>query len=162
MGFPAGSAGKESTCNTGDLGSIHGLEWSPGEGSGYQLQYSDLENSMDCIIHGVTNSQAQLNNYNFHVLLQSLSRVKPQCTRSLGSSATTWKPTCQPGTQVLVCDVYYCVAPLTLGCWFVTAGEFIPEHTHSAVWIESSMEMGSASWGAQEQGSLLLGGPPSF
>ena len=100
---------------------------------------------MDCIIHGVTNSQAQLNNYNFHVLLQSLSRVKPQCTRSLGSSATTWKPTCQPGTQVLVCDVYYCVAPLTLGCWFVTAGEFIPEHTHSAVWIESSVEMGSAS-----------------
>ena len=86
---------------------------------------------MDCIIHGVTKSQTQLSNYNFHVLLQSLSRVKPQCTRSLGSSATTWKSTCQPGTQVLVCGVYYCVAPLTLGCWFVTAGEFIPEHTHT-------------------------------
>ena len=115
----------------GDLGSIRGLGRYLAEGSGYQLQYSDLENSMDCIIHGVTKSQTQLSNYNFHVLLQSLSRVKPQCTRSLGSSATTWKSTCQPGTQVLVCDVYYCVAPLTLGCWFVTAGEFIPEHTHT-------------------------------
>ena len=116
--------------------------------------------------HGLYNpwgqSQTQLSSYNFHVLLQSLSRVKPQCTRSLGSSATTWKSTCQPGTQVLVCDVYYCVAPLTLGCWFVSGGEFIPEHTHSAVWIKSSVGMGSASWGAQGQCSLLLGGPPGF
>ena len=45
--FPCGSAGKESTCNTGDLGSIPGLGWSPGEGKGYPLQYSGLENSMD-------------------------------------------------------------------------------------------------------------------
>ena len=42
-----GSAGKESTCNAGDLGSIPGLERSPGEGKGYPLQYSGLENSMD-------------------------------------------------------------------------------------------------------------------
>ena len=39
-GFPGGSAGKESTCNVGDLGSIPGLERSPGEGKGYPLQYS--------------------------------------------------------------------------------------------------------------------------
>jgi len=45
--FPCGSAGKESTCNAGDLGSIPGLGRSPGEGKGYPLQYSGLENSMD-------------------------------------------------------------------------------------------------------------------
>ena len=45
--FPCGSAGKESACNVGDLGSIPGLERSPGVGKGYPLQYSGLENSMD-------------------------------------------------------------------------------------------------------------------
>ena len=48
-GFPCGSAGRESSCNAGDLGSIPGLGRSPGEGKGYPLQYSGLENSMDCI-----------------------------------------------------------------------------------------------------------------
>ena len=43
MGFPGGSAGKESACNVEDLGR------SPGEGRGYPLQYSGLENSMDCM-----------------------------------------------------------------------------------------------------------------
>ena len=47
LGFPGGSAGKESACNVGDLGSIPGLGRSPGEGKGYPLQYSGLENSMD-------------------------------------------------------------------------------------------------------------------
>ena len=56
LGFPCGSAGKESSCNAGDLGSIHGLERSPGEGKGYPLQYSGLENSLDCIVHAVTKS----------------------------------------------------------------------------------------------------------
>ena len=46
-GFPYGSAGKESFCNAGDLGSIPGLGRSPEEGKGYPFQYSDLENSMD-------------------------------------------------------------------------------------------------------------------
>ena len=57
LGFPYGSAGKESTCNAGDLGLIPGLGRSPGEGEGYPLQYSGLENSMNCIIHGVAKSQ---------------------------------------------------------------------------------------------------------
>ena len=48
LGFPCGSAGKESSCNEGDLGSIPGLGRSPGEGKGYLLQYSGLENSIDC------------------------------------------------------------------------------------------------------------------
>ena len=51
MGFPCGLAGKESDCNVGDLGSVPGLERSPGERNGYPLQYSDLENSMDCIVY---------------------------------------------------------------------------------------------------------------
>ena len=45
--------GEESACNVGDLGSIPGLGRSPGEKNGYPLQYSGLENSMDCIVHGV-------------------------------------------------------------------------------------------------------------
>ena len=47
MGFPSGLAGKESACNEGDLGLTPGLGRSPGEGKGYPLQYSSLENSMD-------------------------------------------------------------------------------------------------------------------
>ena len=57
LGFPCGSVGEESTCNEGDLGSIPGLERSPGEEKGYPLQYSGLENPMDCIVHGVAKSQ---------------------------------------------------------------------------------------------------------
>ena len=53
VGFPGGLAGNESTCKAGDLGSIPGLEKSPGKGKGYSFQYSGLENSMDCIVHGV-------------------------------------------------------------------------------------------------------------
>ena len=55
--FPCGSTGKESACNAGDLGSIPGLGRSPGEEKGYPLPYSGLENSIDCIVHGVTKSQ---------------------------------------------------------------------------------------------------------
>jgi len=53
LGFPGGSAGKESTCNAGDLGLIPGLGRFSGEGKSYPLQYSGLEKSMDCIVHGV-------------------------------------------------------------------------------------------------------------
>jgi len=56
LGFPGGSAGKESACNVGDLGSIPGLERFPGEGKGYPLQCSGLENSMDCVVHGIAKS----------------------------------------------------------------------------------------------------------
>ena len=52
-GFPCGLAGKESACNAGDLGSIPGLGRSAGEGNGCPLQNSGLENSMECIVHGV-------------------------------------------------------------------------------------------------------------
>ena len=65
MGFPDGSGGKESSCNAGDSGSIPELGRSPGEGNGYSLQYSCLENSLDrgacqAIVDRVTKSQTQL------------------------------------------------------------------------------------------------------
>ena len=63
--FPSDFAGKESTCNVGDLGLIPGLGRSHGEGSSYPLQYSGLENSMECIVHGVVNSETQLSNFRF-------------------------------------------------------------------------------------------------
>ena len=56
-GFPCGSAGKESACNAGDLGSIPGLVRPLGEGKGYPLQYSGLENSMNCKVHEVAKSR---------------------------------------------------------------------------------------------------------
>ena len=73
-GFPHGSAGKKSACNAGDLGLIPGLVRSPGEGKGYPLQYSGLENSLDCIVHGVTKSWTPLSD--FHNLLHSFTICK--------------------------------------------------------------------------------------
>ena len=63
LGFPHGSPGKESACNVGDLGSVPGLGRSLGEGKVYPLQYSGLENSMDCIVRGVTKSQTRLRDF---------------------------------------------------------------------------------------------------
>ena len=67
LGFPDGSAVKESACNVRDLGLIPGLGRSPGEGNGYPLQYSGLENSMDCIFHEVAKSQTRLSDFQFYL-----------------------------------------------------------------------------------------------
>ena len=64
-GFPCGSAGRESACNAGDLGSIPVLGRSPRERKGYPLQYSGLENSLDCTVHGVEKSRTLLSNFHF-------------------------------------------------------------------------------------------------
>ena len=58
MGLPGSLAGKESACNVGDLGLVPGLERSPGEGNGYPLQYSGLENSMDSRVARVGHDRA--------------------------------------------------------------------------------------------------------
>ena len=82
LGFPCGSASKESAYNVRDPGSISGLGRSPGEGKGYPLQNPGLENSEDCIVHGVKKSQAWLRNFqfqgllSFHLLLTS-KYIKP-------------------------------------------------------------------------------------
>ena len=59
----------ESACNAGDLGSITGLGRSPGEVKGYPLQYSGLENSMDCKVHGIAKSWTRLSDFQFSELL---------------------------------------------------------------------------------------------
>ena len=72
MGFPCGSTGKESASNAGDLGLIHGLGRSPGKGKGCPIQYFRLENSMDCIVHGVTKSHIHIGwNIQFGSVAQS-------------------------------------------------------------------------------------------
>ena len=65
--------GKEFTCNVADLASIPGLGRSPGEGNGSPLQYSVLENSVDCIVHGVAKGQTQLSDFHFHNASRILS-----------------------------------------------------------------------------------------
>ena len=65
MDFPCGSAGRESACSAGDLGSIPGSGRYPGEGQGYPLQYSGLESSMNSIVHGVAKSRTQLSKLHF-------------------------------------------------------------------------------------------------
>ena len=67
LGFPCGSAGKESICKEGHLGLIPGLGRSSGEEKGYPLQYSGLENSMDYTVHGVAKSWTQLGDFHFHL-----------------------------------------------------------------------------------------------
>ena len=73
MVFPGGSGGIESTCNVGDLGLIPGLGRSPGEGKGYQVQYSGLENFMDSMAHGVAKSWTRLKNFDFAFLMVVLN-----------------------------------------------------------------------------------------
>ena len=69
-----GSEGKMSACNAGDPGSIPGLGRSPGEGKGYPLQYSGLENSMSSIVHGVTKNWTPLSDYHFWFQFSSVTQ----------------------------------------------------------------------------------------
>ena len=69
LGFPCGSAGKESACNAGDLGLIPGLERLPWRRE-YPLQYSGLENPMDYTVHGVAKSRTQLSDFHFHYVTE--------------------------------------------------------------------------------------------
>ena len=62
-GFRGHSAGKESACNKGNIGLIPGSGRSPGEGNGHPPQYPGMENSMDCIVDGVTKNWTQLSNF---------------------------------------------------------------------------------------------------
>ena len=71
MGFSCDSAGKESACNAGEMGSNPGLGRSTGEGKGYPLQYSGLENSLDCLVHGVAKSRTWLSNVHIHTYMHT-------------------------------------------------------------------------------------------
>ena len=85
LGFPHSLAGKESTCNVGDLGPIPGLQRSPEEGNRYPLQYPGLVNFMDCIVHGVAKSQTRLSDFHFHysTLLNSYWNLETTFTQYL-------------------------------------------------------------------------------
>ena len=80
MSFSDGSAGKESACNVGDLGSIPGLGRSLEEGNGYPLQYSGLEKSMDCIVHGVAKGQTRLGDFHFSFFYEWISAAVCGCS----------------------------------------------------------------------------------
>ena len=82
--FPGGSPGKESACSAGDLGSIPGLGRSTGEGKGYPLQHSGLENSMNCIVHGVAKVWTLLSYFNFTSLHSSIVAWKIPWTEGPG------------------------------------------------------------------------------
>ena len=91
-GFPGGSDSKESACSAGDLGLIRGLGRSPGEGNGYPLQNSCLENSMDrwswqAIVHGVAKSQTWLGDY---LLLQMVRSWLYHCLTQI-VVLSSWK-----------------------------------------------------------------------
>ena len=74
LGFLGGSDGKESACNTGDLGLIPGLGRPIGEGIAYPLQDSGLENSVDCIVHGVAKSRTRLSDFHYTNALTGTAR----------------------------------------------------------------------------------------
>ena len=138
--FPCGSVGKEFACNAGDLGSIPGLGKSPGEGKGYKLQYSGLENAMDCIVHGVAKRRTLLSNFLFHFFLAisvggrqrgvQRCRSKQELTHS---AVPPFSPSCgatESGLQGC-CSISLracCQHPLLRGL-------------HSALWGPSSMDV---------------------
>ena len=94
-GFPGGSAGKEFASNAGDPGLIPGLGRSLGEGNGYPLQYSGLENSMDCIFMGLQNNRTQLSHFHFH-FQQLTPQKKVKCPDWWkGKSSLFWVPAAQ-------------------------------------------------------------------
>ena len=88
VGFPDSSVGKESSCNAGDPGWIPESGRSPGEGKGYPLQYSGLENSMDCIVHGVAKSWTRLSDVHFHVVGKTIKR-KAMLSIKIGMEVTS-------------------------------------------------------------------------
>ena len=124
LGFPCGSAGKESTCNAGDLGSIAGLGIFPGEGQDYILQYSGLENSMDCTGHGVTKSQTWLRDFHFHfqgMKIPQASGAAKQIYKihiSLQQLTETFRSVCSQDWNLTEGDLQWseCLGPILNSC----------------------------------------------
>ena len=84
-------AGKESPCSAGDLGSIPALGRSPGEEKGYPLPYPGLENSMDCIVHGVAKSQRGLSDFHFrHSAFFMVQLSHPYMATGKTTALTIW------------------------------------------------------------------------
>ena len=104
-GFFCGSAGKESTCNVGDLGFIPGLERSPGEGKGYPLQYFSLENSMDMGSQTVGHDWATF--ALLHYLLQGILEV-PLKAFAIQECSSRWiAGPCLPQVSIIFCICFH-------------------------------------------------------
>ena len=119
MGFPGGSAGKESTCNLGDLDST-GLGRSPEEEKGYPLQYSGLENSMNCIVHRVAKSQIRLSDMpcsNFPCSSLFLeNKDQPQGRYKLWFTSCEYFNNLQAAVKVKPSEVFYTSAKVGPSC----------------------------------------------
>ena len=89
MGLPCSSAHEESACNAGDLGLILALGRSHGEGKVYPLQYFGLENSMDCIVSGVSKSQRH-NRATFIYFESPWASLVTQMVKNLPAMRETW------------------------------------------------------------------------
>ena len=90
VSFPNRSVGKESTCSAGNPSLIPGMGRSPGEGKGCPLQYSGLENSMDCIVHAVAKSRTRLRDFHFHPLQYSWALLVAQMVKNPSAMQETW------------------------------------------------------------------------
>ena len=90
--FPGGSDSKESACNAGDLGSVPGSGRSPGEGNGYPLQYSCLENSMDMEPGGLQSMQSQRIRHNLVTNNFTFRELDPTRHKDLRSSVPKLRP----------------------------------------------------------------------
>ena len=101
---PCGSAGRESTCNVGDLGSTPGLGRSPGEGKGYPVQYSGLGNSMDYTVHGVAESPTWLSDFHFQVSTLEV-HVSPLLLYTV-EYLIPWPPL--DARMEAKCSIYFC------------------------------------------------------
>ena len=136
--FPGGSVGKESACNVGDLGSVPGLGRSPGERNGYPLQYSGLENSMDCVVHGVAKSWTWLTDFHFH-----------QVSRAYFSSSCWWVRYCEllwfmayglladlTGTEILNGFLWFTLISVLLcsPLWGYDLGHYSFQFSRSVLW----------------------------
>ena len=142
-GFPDSLAGKESTWNGGDLCSIPGLGRSPGEAKGYPLQYSGLENSMECIVHGVKTSRTQLSNFHFQFKIQRTAfQTSHFCSLLTPSSLIApqmlpwmsfWSDFLVPYPDLLLASVYQ--------GWSGRKGRHMPEMSKWAV-LRDSIDFG--------------------
>ena len=147
---------KKSTCNAGDLGLIPGLGRSPGEGKGYPLQYSGLENCMDYMDHGVTKSQEWLSDFHFTSHGIYRAKIKMIFKRSKDMNIKrkrrgTNSMEKKSSSQGLLEDVY--LGCLTPGVWTMTdtwwltseplSGHHTPRNEHSA-WTEQTQILVSA------------------
>ena len=126
LGFPGGSDAEESACSTGDLGLIPGLGRLPGEGNGYPLQYSCLENSMDRGTwwkyspwgRNESDMTEQLTYFFLIVVVQSLSRVQ--------LFVTPWTAACQASLSFTISRSCSNSCPLSQWCHPTISSSVVP------------------------------------